>query len=828
MIDPRCLGPDVDRAKISPDAAISGASYLTGNRTAVAAGAVVKDARLHDIVVETGARVVDSICVARGEPHSHRCDSAGRVVVSGCVPATVAKDADVAGSTLTNTSVGNRSLVHETSATDCTLGPNNSIRAGKLVLTETLAHVTVLGPTEISEARLGHHATIDRRGYFEGVFSNAFPQVRFDEAAKTLRVIGEIDLPHVSRYGANTINSTNSGKLLSQPDGILRSLGAHGGLWCDPLLSHEQIELGPCCWVAPWTKVVGQSGEPHEDDNALVNDRLTTYLMPFSIAGFQGELTRGLVMPGELSVGLGPKQRHGAWVFTYAPGAVISMVARLHAALPEDKKQIADTIVEEALCAAIEMTKAMAAEYGVDLTLPLDKQPRAGWPRWIGQTYALLRTHLDNQLWRFEEGVPCDWTHQSGQWRHPRLDAILALAPEASTSQWSEQDIFPEDDSAQYPVKQLQVVLPAGALDKTLAAGQGGRPGDALTTVHPEAKIAPGAMIAPGCRIGPGTVIEDGATVWRSALENCHVEANALVERSDLANSRVGNSTHVRSTRLVDSDLGDESSAEAALIERSRLASHATVSAFAVIRDVETEFGSILGSGCRHSRIRTNLMSMHLAGDMAHVEALPTPVTIDGKTVSVPAVPMIGGGALLRGVPESPIALECSFIGSNAVIEPGVRLGFGCFVLGRLAAGSGLPPFTLATDENPGRHQIGGVLGSMPSTIVTHFLSWAYQSVPLEMAPAVGQLARQSILRAVEAVEAELAGRETAAESLDHDYTSLANYTENQLKAGLANYRRSLASGAWDLVAREGSLHFVADRGHWRERSGSLLWKSNQ
>ncbi len=62
-------------------------------------------------------------------------------------------------------------------------------------------------------------------------------------------------------------------------------------------------------------------------------------------------------------------------------------------------------------------------------------------------------------------------------------------------------------------------------------------------------------------------------------------------------------------------------------------------------------------------------MSMHLAGDVAHIEALPTPVVVDGKTVNVPAIPMIGGGALLRGTAEAPIVIECSFVGSNAVLE---------------------------------------------------------------------------------------------------------------------------------------------------------------
>ncbi|NLE39359.1 MAG: hypothetical protein GX621_15165, partial [Pirellulaceae bacterium] len=666
------------------------------------------------------------------------------------------------------------------------------------------------------------------RGYFEGIFSNTFPCLRFDEEEARLKVVRAIDLPHVSRYGTNTINSTNSGKLLPQPDGVLRGLGDHGGLWHDPLLSHEQVELGPCCWVAPWTKVVGQSPEPHADDEALVNDRLTTYLMPFSIAGVEGDLTRGLVMPGELSVGLGPKQRRGAWVFTYAPGAVISMVARLHAALPDDRKAVANTIVDEAIRTAIEMTRAMAAEYQVDLDIPLETQPRAGWPRWIATTHALLRVHLDEQLWRFDQGRPCEWRAEADRWHHPRLDAVLKFAPDATERQWNEESLFQFED----PVRPLQFAVPAGSLDESLRTGRNADVASdpAGVSVNPEAKVHPSATIAPGCRIGPGTIVEADATIWRSALENCRIEAGATIERSEILGGRVGANCRVRSCRVIDSEIGDDSTAEAASIERSRLARRATVSPFAEVSDVESQFAVILGGGFRAARIQTNLMSMHLAGDVAHVEARPTPVVIDGQTVEVAAIPMIGGGAILRGTAGAPVVIECSFIGSNAILEPGVRLGFGCFVLGRVAAGSGLPPFTLATDEDPRKHQIGGVLGSLPSTIITHFLSWTYQAVDLEMASAVSELVRQSVVRGIAAVERELAQRTKSNpfEGADHrDYASLADYTDAQLQAGLSHYRRSFDSGAWNLAFREGQLRFISPTGYWLERSGSVLWKEN-
>ncbi|MCK4376166.1 MAG: hypothetical protein KAX19_12580, partial [Candidatus Brocadiae bacterium] len=476
MIEERCLGPDVDRSRISPDARLSGASYITGSRTALEPGAVVHDSRLHDAVVERGATVTDSIIAAEGRPQSHKCDAAGRTVVSGVEQPRVCEGAHVTGSTLVNVSVGRRTRVVDTWAQNCRLGADNVVSEAKLVLTNTGPHVTIAGPTEVSEAYLGHHLTIDRRGYYEGVFSNTFMRLAFDESSGRLTVSGTIDLPHVSRYGTNTISSTNSGKLRPQPDGVLKGFGPHVGLWHDALLSHEQVELGPCCWVVPWTKVIGQSPAPHPTDEDLVGDALTTYLMPFAMAGLNGQATQGLVMPGELSVGFGPKQRKGGWVFTYAPDAVIGMVRRLHEALEPERRDVADTIVIEALRTALAMTAAMAARRRVDLSVPHSRQ-RAGWPRWIATTHALLSAHLDGGLWQFSGGEPTQWRQESGRWVHPRLERVLAVAPDAVEKQMSEEELFAFDD----PVPSPQVALPSGAV-----SGTGG-----------DAEIDPGARVAP-------------------------------------------------------------------------------------------------------------------------------------------------------------------------------------------------------------------------------------------------------------------------------------------------------------------------------------------
>ena len=84
-----------------------------------------------------------------------------------------------------------------------------------------------------------------------------------------------------------------------------------------------------------------------------------TLVMPFAVAGFDGEAARGLVMPGERAIGLYPHQRFPAWTFTYAPGAVIEMVRRVYELLPPQERCVADELVGEAVRTSLAMVQAI-------------------------------------------------------------------------------------------------------------------------------------------------------------------------------------------------------------------------------------------------------------------------------------------------------------------------------------------------------------------------------------------------------------------------------------------------------------------------------------
>ena len=816
VIDPKCLGPDVHPASIHPDARVVGCSYLTGARTRVAAGAVIINSRLHDVQVSSGARIENCIILAEGRPHEHKCDAAGRTVVRGAAQPSVGQDAQVAGSTLLNTSIGPRSRVAHSWLGDCQVGEDCRIEQAKLIITNTARRVTVTGPTEVSEAWLGEGLTIDRRGYCEGVFGNRFLQVRFDQSARRLKVIGAIHLPHVSRYGTNTINSTNSGKLLPLGGAALTDFGVAEGLWRGKsTLSHDQIELGPCCWVVPWTKVVGQSNQPHADDEALVSDELTTYLMPFAMAGVGGELTRGLVMPGELSVGLGPKQRKGAWVFTYAPDAVINMVARLWAALPDERKPVADTVVVEALRTAEAMTQALAHRNGIDLSRPVAQQ-RPGWGRWLGQTWALLRAHLDGGLWEFRDGRPAGWRREGERWTHARVERLLAAAPDALKNQKSEAELFAFEDPV--PPVETPVFLQKAARPCEKSATE--------SYIGPDCCVHPTAHVAPGCRLEMGTIVEAGAEVWNSSLSRTRVGTGAVVQGSHLDGCGIDMGAIVRDCTMFEVGLGARSTSQFASISRSSLAAETTVSAFADVRNTRCRHGTIIGGAFHDVTSDVYLMSMHLAGHCQHLRALLFRVTLSTGPVDVPAIPMIGGGAVIRGTPEEPVRMQCAFIGSNSIIEPGAFIGFGAFTLGRLGPGQTLLPFSISTDEDERRHHIGGVLSALPGIILTHYLPWTFNAAGAEVGAAVAEMVRQAIAEGLAAVQWEMARRagKSSAPAFEQ-YRSLAAYSAEQLQAGQTVYRRALESGAWDMAYRDGRLVFTNEKGHWTERNGSAFWQ---
>jgi UDP-3-O-[3-hydroxymyristoyl] glucosamine N-acyltransferase len=801
------LDISVDPARVHPSARILGDCFLTGPLTRVGAGAVVENSYLENAVVEDGARVADSVLISTGKVHKHKCDAAGRWV-SGGAETCAGAWAEVKRSVVMDSALGKGTRCADTSLEQCSIGPGCALRMAKAVLVTAGEAVTIHGPTEISEAWLGHHLTIDECGYFEGVFSNEFHVLDFDRQAGRLRVVETLDLPHLSRYGMNSIFSTNSGKLLPMPDGRLASLGPPVRLWHDNLLSHEPIMLGPCCWVSGWTKVVGQSGKPHATAEELLADAYATHLMPFSINGLDGETVWGQTLPGERCDGPGHKRRSPAWAFIHAPAAVIAMVRRLHAALPAEKLGAADSIVTLSLRNALAVVRAMAHERDIDIDAAPGRAAH-GWKGWLIEAKTVIDALLASNIWEFRGGEPLNWRESDGRWTPADPDLLRKIAPDALEDQVSEEEIL----DAGHPRLEHHLGVTAAEMEH------------AKPFISPESKVAPDAWIGPGSHIAGKSIVGAGARIWRTTIYDSRIAAGAKVLRSLVRQSDIDKGAVVISSHVRDSILGAGSAAVCARVDRSRLAGPATVSPFGDVRNVDAEAPIIAGGCMDGARIRTPLMSMHMAGVATHIRAEPCRVDVGGKIVEIWSPPMLGGGSRILGSAERPVGMEGSFIGSNAIVEPGAYVGFGSFVLGLLTGEEGLPPFTVSTGPGPEGDGIGQVLAQFPSLIITHIIGWTYQASGAERAPAVAGLMRSQIEESARAAEWALQCR--AAGKWDESspyarYKSLRLYSKEQLQAGVEAYRGQLADDRWKMEFVGGELRFAV--GTWAVAEGAARW----
>ena len=337
----------------------------------------------------------------------------------------------------------------------------------------------------------------------------------------------------------------------------------------------------------------------------------------------------------------------------------------------------------------------------------------------------------------------------------------------------------------------------------------------APTVIDPTATIADDAIIGPGCHIGPGVTIGCGAQLWNVALNACEIGKNTLIERSNLSDVKIGDAVTIRSSRLEKSCVGSQSTVDAASVVDSTLSRQTTLSAFADLEKVSTSYGSILGGRFVSAQIDTHLMSMHMAGNVSGIVAESTPVempdTQGTRTIFIQAIPMIGGGARCDGTTESPIRMEGCFVGSNAHIRSGVRLGFGTFVLGKIGPDVQLPPFTLAFGGEPTTYRIGQVLTRLPEVVISHFINWTYQASQSDQLEAIVHLVESSIKRGLASVcfeQDRRTGLATIQQQEASTFFDLTPYTDAQLDQGREIYEKSLKSGDWELIVQSDALKY--------------------
>ena len=846
-IDGGRISPDVNPQNISHDAVIKANTLLEGPKTSVKANAVIENSFCRNVIVETNCHILDSVLISTGKPQSHNCDAAGKYKVESS-DVCIRQNTKIHHSHLIDSGIDAHGTVESSTLTSCQIGPENRIKQAKVYLTHTERKVAIDGPTEVSEAWLGRNVHIDRQGYFEGVFSNEFIVLDFIEKTGKLEVKEILDIPHVSLYGTNTINSANSGRLLPQQDEIMKDFGRQVKLWYDPLLSHEPTCMGPCCWVCPWTKVIGESSKIYTDSQEATEDRLFTYLLPFSVSGYKGQSITSMVFPGEGNDGLSHKQRKGAWAFTHCPDAIINMVARLYDALEADEKQKADIVVMASLKNALCLLKYWACELGMDLSKPRDQQ-RGGRGKWFWDYKTLLEAHINSRIWRFEKGKPIGWTKKDSKWYHSTLEDIRKMQLKGDENlNLSEDDLMAEPDENIFQKINLQNALTPEQLNDS---AKDEAYIDSSAWIHPSAIIDPNAWVGPDVQIGkntyigPGSVLQgktkvgDGSSLFRAVLDNVTTGKNVQLKRCILNGFKeelciLENDIELIGCFIQSSKIADNTTGVDARIVDSQLAADTTLSMFANLRNTIATKPMIAGTQIFDCRINTTMMTMHSAGFVKGVAAEPVTVKIDGNTHEIPAIPMIGGGCQIHGesAEACSVAIEGAFIGSNAILEPGCFVAIGSFILGILNSDEGLLPFTISVQPGPERDEIGGVLTRFSNIIITHIISWTYQSLPKEKVNDIVYLINGSIDNGINAIEYELDRRHN---NLPWDpkgkfskYKSLPLYKLGQFKQGLAIYTESREKGCWDLDFDRQNLKFANSKGYWSQRGGHVRWQNRE
>ena len=812
----RGLAPDVEPAAIDPSATIVGQTLVEGADTRIGAGAHIENSYLKNVCVMPGARIVNSVVLATGEGGGGHAPEgyASRWAIGQSYPPVVGEGAEITDSTIRDAGIGARTRCIDAYVGSGTVGPDNVLRRVYAESIRSGEAVSVEGPTELSEVWLGHHTTIDTCGFFEGVFANDFYVVEYDERAGELRVRETLDVPHVSRYGMNTINSTNSGNLKDQPDGALRSLGPHQGLWQDSLLSHEPMVLGPCCWVSGWTKVIGKSAAAHDTAAAMLGDALATHLMPFSVSGLEGGSVTGRVLPGERFDSPMPRSRLPGWVFTYAPAAIIAMVRRVAEATGDSA--LADRLPQLALQSALALVRAQAAERGVDLGAVYARPPK-GWKGWLLEARRVLGAHLESGLWEFSGGEPVAWRGEGDGWVPVEPRVLTDIAADAIEEQVCEETLTVCE------MEPLPRTL--GVTTEELSPTRGD------TTIDDQATVANTAVIGPGVQIRGASTVADGAWLCHAVVDNAVVGAGARLVRSIASGSSIGSGASVLSARVTDSSIAAQSSVTCARIASSTLAGVARVSPYALIEDSHLAFPCIVGSSIRHSRVDSTFMSYHMPGEVEGLIVEPSHVRRGGEEMEVAAIPMLGGGLRVLGDRQHPVRMECAFIGSNAILEGDAYVGFGSFVLGRLTSAEGLPPFTVSTSAGPERDQIGMVVHQFANMVITHFVNWAYQALGPDRAEEVGLLVPTMLAEGRAAVawaqEQRRTGAGWEAGAPYAKYGSLALYSDAQLAAGARAYQQALDDGRWKMGFQDRELRFVG-QGSWKVQGGVARWEAGR
>jgi len=142
------------------------------------------------------------------------------------------------------------------------------------------------------------------------------------------------------------------------------------------------------------------------------------------------------------------------------------------------------------------------------------------------------------------------------------------------------------------------------------------------TSISDEAKVSDKAIIGPGVQIKGKSVIEDGVKLYRTIVDNSTIRKDSKVTRSVVINSQTGINANIISSAVINSSFGDNSNLECARMENSKVAENLLMSAYGELNSVTADKSCRIGSSVSNATVKSNLMSMHMAGTVNNIEVL--------------------------------------------------------------------------------------------------------------------------------------------------------------------------------------------------------------
>ncbi len=774
----------------------------------------------------------------------------------------VGRAATVASSVLQGSVVGDGSRIVESAIGVSRWGEQTQLRRVKSQLvTAAQGHVDVESPTatEISETAIvgvppaeypGTQFSLrNDRGYTEMVALNKIPLATYERGKLTvtwyehpvppLMLLGDLAIFSIFGGAPNPHSIKTDGQ--STPGVITKITGAPG----EQTSQHGRIIADPLSVVAPFTKVIGRLlGVPDvSDPTAVATEAEVTHLGALSVIGVDEHLGMlgaeawGQLLPGEARGSLSRAAGVAPWTFMYAPEVIFTLMGQLAQGFPEGERGRYDDLPQRLLESGLAMSRWQLDQESAKPQR--DKRVLDRLTQYIDGYERLLASNAWVSDGWIQDGNlrhPAHWHSVEGRWESDRFtppnqqvstEEFRQLPQGISRPAWdrwthyylSAEDLRVEPllhadqlESAPETLSAWRIVKQDERYYYTVEGGRIGRE-------------VPLERIDPSAVIGPGTVLTGRETIVGVRSRLVRVVAEGLKTGTDVSlafvratKTALGDKVRFTWGKFDTVTVGEGTLGTFIGAAHGRIAANNTLHPFALLVDVITSPGNIIGGWVFNTTTQPGYMNMHLSTAAMNVAHQPLTFTAGGTTYNLGVASLnVAGGVLIGSEDGAPVQMSVAYPLSNATIQPGTRLG--AFSVIKDEVGGTVLPLTYYAYANvpvedprygtPGRHndRIGGAL-DYPSIFLRNFIYRTKRGIWDDLksqGKSEEQILQDPRLHAadlmVEAVIGETLGQaEKQLDEAQHSPSGIssAGHTVAQLEDGVRRLRENL-DGRWRM-----------------------------